>query len=1115
MSRDFVHLHGHTIYSESDSTVKIKELVSKAKQLGMPALAVTEHGNMYSMVKFLKECQEQGVKPLLGCEFYMVPDRTIDLTEHYHLVVLAKNNTGLVNLYKLASDAGMHKLKGKTKDYPRTDEYMLEQHSEGLIVLSACLGGLIPKMLLDGDYTGAKAKALQYSQMFEDFYLEIQPHDIREQLIVNDGLKQISKETGIPLVITGDYHYIEKDAKKHHDVLMQIGYRSPFTVEAHFRTADEIEKYCFNYGIPLDAMDNTVKIANMVNISPKPKDHRGLMPQFACPIGYTEDTYLYKLAMDKFIQMAKERKWTDVKDRLKRLIYELEVICSMGFAGYFLILWDWFDWCRRNGILMGKGRGSAAGSLVSYVLKITTIDPVKNGYFFERFLNPERIEFPDVDSDISKFDRPKAIGYLLNKYGADHVAQIITFTKLKLKSTIKAGFRVLNLPFEEGNEITKALPDMIDGKEASYEYLEEIFNDQDEFTAKIGSGNVATAVRAYNMLQDLFKKYPDLYDIVSNLVGCITGTGIHAGGVIVSSKVLNENIPLTSGSDTAVLPLVQISMEDLDFFNALKIDALGLATLSQVKIAMDLIPGLDMDWFDSEDFDDPEVYKMLRDGLTTDVFQMGSSNATRMIRDMNVENFDELTDVNAGNRPGPLSKDKVTGKSMVDIYIENKKRGVNTSTHPDIDPILAPTKGCMWYQEQLMAIGQVMAGYSLGNADLRIRKVLGKKKVKEIPAIEAEFIYGKSYDIDNQCMIDKPSKYCVGLINRGYDEELGKKVFNSMADFAKYCFNKAHSGAYAALAYKTAWLKRYYPVEWSVACLKTHDKSEKIVATISDAKKMGIPILPPDINESDTEFSIVTLPDGTKGIRYGLSAIKNVGVRAVELIKKYRPFSDFNDFYTKVHNAPRETNPVTGKLMNNPLDKTVETSLIQAGAFDCFEENRYKLLNYYNIHVRKDKNWTSLDEKKFTRKVKLKFEKDMMDMYISEHPLDPFPYESYDDLDDGDSICVAGIVKNVNVKLDKRKRNYAVVTMEAKDGKDLRVLLQSDIYEKFKDKLNDDEIIIVDGTVNKRYNNISCSKVRKLVRQSTQKANTSAVEMPVRADPMADITEANPLDTLF
>jgi len=1126
MSSEFVHLHGHTVYSGNDSMVPVEDVIKKAGSLGMKAVAVTEHGNMYSMVKFLrasdewnKEHSTNPVKPILGCEFYSTEDRSTDPTGRYHIVVLARTNEGLVNLYQLASDAGFNKISGKTKDYPRTEEAMLFKHAKGLTVLSACIGGIIPKLIQEGRYNDAKAKAQLYAHAFEEFYLEVQPHTIPEQLVVNEALVRIHQETGIPLVITSDFHYLEHSDKAYHDILIQMGYRNPFNVDAHFRTEDEMKLYCAQYGIPTSAITNTGKIADSIQVSPKPTDSRGLMPLFPCPPGYTENTYLHKLSMDAFLVMAKDKQWNDILPRMKRLNYEMEIICSMGFAGYFLILWDWFEWCRKNGILIGKGRGSAAGSLVSYVLKITTIDPVKNGYFFERFLNPERIEFPDVDTDISKLDRPRAIGYLLTKYGSEYVAQIVTFTKLKLKSLIKGAMRVLGLDFNEANDITRALPDVFDGKEASYDYIMEIVNNPEEFIAKIGVRDVNTAQRAAALLEETFRKYPMVFDVVTHLAGCVSATGIHAGGVVVSGKPLSQNLPLTFGSDTAVLPLVQISMEDLDYFNALKIDALGLATLSQIRYAMDMT-GLDEAWFDSEDFDDPEVYKMLRDGLTTDVFQMASSNATRMIRDMDVSSFDELTDVNAGNRPGPLSKDKDTGKSMVDLYIENKKSGINTMVHPDIDDVLAPTKGCMWYQEQLMAIGQILAGYSLGNADLRIRKVLGKKKIKEIPAIEAEFLYGKQYDMDSHCMVDKPSKYCKGLISRGYDEAMGKKIFASMADFAKYCFNKAHSGAYAAIAYKTAWLKKYHPVEWTVACLMIHDKTEKIVATISDAKKMGIQILPPDINKSDVSFSIELLPDGTKAIRYGLQAVKGVGERTVELIKKLRPFVSFDDFYNRCHAIPREINPETGKLMNNPLTKSNETAMIQAGAFDQFEQNRYKMLNHYLGTIRKEKDFTPYDPKQYVRKVKLAFELDLMGLYVSEHPLDPFPYSDPNDANDGEDICLAGILKTVTVKKNNAGNEYASMKMEVKGGKLLNVVAQTKTYEKYKNYLVQGDIVIVDGSVNKQWDNILAWKIRKIVRSaSTKSSSPAALDLPVRDSEQLDEDMmpgvANPLDLLF
>ena len=1094
-------LHGHSIYSVGDSIATISKIVAAAKAEGHTAIALTDHGYMYSMVKFVQECEKHKIKPIIGLEAYYVPDRSLDPTSRFHLVLLAKNEEGLKNIYRIASDAGMNLIASRAKEYPRTEDATLQKYGKGVIALSACLGGLIPKLIVQGEYDKAKAKAIWFSQIFEEFYLELQPHDVPEQLIVNQGIMQIAQETGIKMVMTSDYHYIEADHKPFHDVLMSVNHRNPFSVSAHFRKDWEMEYYCKQHGIPLDVITNSQLIADGIDwLDPRPQDARGLMPPFPCPPGFTEESYLRHITMKKMWEYLEKSTPTYSLDVIKRVNYELDIICSMGFAGYFLILWDWFDWCRSKGILIGKGRGSAAGSEVSYLLKITSMDPIKNGYFFERFLNPERIEFPDVDSDIPKDRRAEAIDYLLQKYGQDYVSQIITFSFLKLKSTLKKLADFYKMPYEEINEITRQIPDMLDGDQVTLELVEDISFDPEKYVDKYGPNNVSNILKINVMINDLFAKFPFMKDAFEHLKGCIANTGIHAGGVIVSGKPLYENVPIRAGSGTAVLPLVQFSMEDLDFFKALKIDALGLSTLTQIKYCMDLV-GLDMEWFESEDFDDPKVYEMLRNGFTCDVFQMSSFNATKMVKDMKVSNIEDLTVVNAGNRPGPLSKDKDTGKSLVDEYIENNNSGIIPKIHPDVDKILVDTKGCIWYQEQVMAISRLIAGYSLGAADSRIRKTLGKKKVELIPELKAEFLYGKKYDNDAQVMKDESSKYCKGAIGTGFDITLGEKIFDTIAKFAKYSFNKPHSGCYAAVAFKTAWQKCHYPHEFTISCLATHDQQSKKIATISEARRMGIKILPPDINKSKSDFSIEIDENGNKCLRYGLSAIQRVGESVYEFLDMYRPFVDFDDYYTKIHNAPRMIDPLTGKAKNNPLNKSVEINLIKAGAFDSMNTNRYDLLNYYSTTLRRDKDYTALDSKQFKLKQKLELELEVTGVYLSEHPLERFPYQNPDELVNNDPIEIAGIIKSISVKKTKAGKfagkDYCTFQMETKDGRNQNVLVFAEHYDRLNDRIKKDQIIVVRGVVNKKFNNITANDLLKIVRQQKPKENP-VIDIPVK-----------------
>lgn len=701
-TKKIAYLHNHSVYSIQDSLAtpldyhkRIIEMRDK-EDTDVVGFALTEHGVMYSYVKNYLENKDI-TNVIIGCEVYNCNDiNTADDKERYHLLLLAKNQIGLKNLYLIASYAGLHKVKGKKKDFPRTDDNVLKRYGEGIIASSACIGGEICTLILNGQYDKAKSKALFYADIFDEFYLEVQPTDLPEQLICNDALVKMSQETGLPLVVTTDTHYIYKKDKVYHDILKKIDHLNPFSTDAYMQTYDEIYDYCIKHNIPTSCIENTVKIAEECKVDIKPKDKLGLFPKFPCPEGYDESTYLRKLAMDGLCKKIIDKKFTDILYRINRLNYELDVICSMGYAGYFLILWDWFKWCRENDILMGKGRGSGASSLVCYALDITTIDPIINKFIFERFLTRERTEEPDIDSDISAKDRPKGISYLKTKYGEDYVSQIITFNKYGLKNTFKAAMSAF-VPdsFQEANEVTKIIPDKIGEKSTTYELLVDTYNNLDS-NNDLGTREKGTIKKVYELLQEKFKKYPDVYLAVKHLAGCIKSVGMHAGGVVISSKVIKEHIPLIEGSSTAVLPLTQLEMDDVHFFNALKIDVLGLSALSQIHEAMQLI-GLNYDWYDSEDFSDPNVYKMLREGYTTDVFQMSSFNATKMLRDMNVEDFEGLGVVNAGNRPGPLAKDKNTGKSMVEIYEERKKTGVVPSWGDKrVDEILKDTYGCIW-----------------------------------------------------------------------------------------------------------------------------------------------------------------------------------------------------------------------------------------------------------------------------------------------------------------------------------------------------------------------------------------------------------------------------------
>lgn len=1109
---EYAHLHCHTKYSIQDAIPSHKAYVDAIYEQNQVSAkyhcigyAATDHGNIYGMVKHYNACnnpdyKERKTKALYGCEVYHCLDVDNNPNgDRFHLVLIAVTQEGLTNLYEIVSHAGTHVIHGKQKDFPVTDLNFMITHGEGIVALTACVGGLVPQCILNGN----DAAAMQYIDMlaniFDDVYLEVQPHDFPEQLLVNNALVNISSQTGYKLVMTSDSHYISSTDDQYHNILKNMSHQKPFTTNSHLYSPEEMEDYCIRNGIPTECISNTAEIANLANVDPKPKDHRALLPVFPCPEGYDESSYLRKLSFEKLQNKLIKNNIEDPVKYIKQMLYELEIICNAGFAGYFLILWDWFEWCRANDILCGPGRGSAAGSIVSYVLNITKVDPIKNGFFFERFLNPGRLEFPDIDTDIPRSRRADAIKYLLGKYGIQNVSQIITFGEYKLKNTVKAIMSFLGCSFQESNEVTTDIPDIVDGHTVTYELIEDVAKnpDSDKYVTMTDREKQGL-LKNYNKLQEVFQKYPVVYAGVLNLCGCISNTGIHAGGVIISNKPINENAAIINGGDTAVLPLIQFEMSDLDFFGFLKIDVLGLKTLDVIKEAMDLA-GLGYDWYDSEDFGDTGVYDMLRAGETTDVFQMSSYTPTSMLADFDVRDIDGICAVNAGNRPGPLEKDLTTGKSMVDLYIERRKTGVIESWHPDIDPILKDTMGCIWYQEHCMAIGQIMAGYDLSASDSRIRKTLGKKLKKKIPEIKNEFIYGKQSEYDEDHNVigikDEPSPYCVGSLARGYTQELSEKIFESMEAFAKYAFNRSHSFCYAVIGYKTGYLSLHHPVEFAIANCSVNEDQENITATLSLAKKRKINVLPPDINHSDTGF---TMDNG--GIRYGLKAIKGVGASVLNFINEYKvldsvPFADFDDYYSRIHDANNTAvntllnalRQKTGKNSPNPMKKDVEVALIMSGAFDYCEPNRYKLLNHYIVDIKKEKKVKVMGEDMampvaegdYKRKVKLALEKFYMGSYISEHPLDPFPYADFESAQENEVIKTTGIVTSAVSKLTKKGKEYLTIKFKPKDDVERTVnVFDENLASSLKKDIKKNQIIIVKGKVSKKYNNINASTVK-------------------------------------
>lgn len=1151
MSIDFAHLHCHTIYSIQDAIAKLKDYVNviyeqnqAQDEFNVLGFALTDHGivsgypDMYDATNNPDQ-KEKKTKAIYGVEIYHCLD--VDKNpnhDRFHLCLLAKNNEGLKNIYRISSHAGLHLLEGKSKSFPITDLKKLKECGKGIIASSACLGGIIPQYILNGETDKAIDMILEFNSYFDEFYLEVQPTENSNQLIVNAELVKLSEKMGVPLIITSDSHYIYKEQQQYHNILKQIAHQLEFDEPAYLRSPIEMKEYCIAHNIPLSAISNTGEIAKKCNADPSPASNREYFPEFPCPNNETPNAYLRKLAIEGLKERLIENGSKNPTRYIKQLLYELEVICNQGYASYFLILSDWLKWCRANDILAGPGRGSGAGSLVTYSLRITNMDPILNGFTFERFLSPERASLPDIDQDIPTSKRAKAIQYFVDKYGADKVSQIVTFGKYKLKNLTKDTLSAYGCDFKTANDLTKNIPTLIDGKEVDWDLIEGVHNDRNnDKYSNFTESEIQKILDIYDKYQEIFNMYPQVYDAVKQLGGCYKSTGAHAGGVIVSSKPLTEYAQVFAPTHSAVLPVLQFDMHAVEFYYFLKIDALGLSTLDVIKETMDLV-GLDYSWYDSEDYNDDSVYEMLRNGETTDIFQMAGFMSTKLLSDFKVDSLKVINAVNAGNRPGPLEKDPTTGKSMVDLYAERRNGAEIPSINEEIDSILSETQGCIWYQEQCMELGREIAGYSMGNADARIRKVLGKKKVKMIPEIRNEFIYGKKsvYD-DNHNVIglsDEPSDYCTGAVNNGYSVEVASEIFKTIEAFAKYSFNKAHSGCYAKLGYKTAYLSKHYPVEFAVANCTVNDEEEKIVATLSLAKKRGIKVLGPDINKSKTTFSC-EVDNGVKSIRYGLKAIKGIGIKVIDFIEKYRQmdgndFSSFDDFYTKVHDS---NSPIVQKLMDdirqetnknspNPLKKDVEKALILSGAFDFDEPNRFKLLNHYMVDIRGEKDYKPKKEKDYIRKEKLALEKEYMGTYVSEHPLDPFTYQDFKETPDGQAIKSTYVVTEASLKTTKTGKKYLSIKGYDKLNTQITVnLFNEEQSLALRPNIKKNAIVIVTGKVSHTYNNINADSVKICVKKPIDTEDMEVKEYDKK--PQEDgnnndtvvVPEVNILETMF
>lgn len=1047
----FVHLHVHTEYSLLDGAARISKLVKRAKELDMKSLAITDHGVMYGVVEFYKTAKKLGIKPILGCEIYVVDgDHTIkNVTnkEMYHLVLLAENEIGYQNLMKIVSEAHIKGFYYK----PRVNCEFLRKYSEGIIALSACLGGEVQHYLNYNQYEKAKESAIKYRDIFgeNNFFLELQDHQMLEQQMVNRELRRLSKDINMPLVITNDVHYINKEDEKIHDALlcMQTGKiitdkdRMKFpSSEFYLKSAEEIEKLFPN---DIEAMENTLKIAERCNVE---LDFETIhLPHFDVPEGYTNNEYLRHLCMKGL-----NKKYSDLTDEvLARLNFELDTIEKMGYVDYFLIVWDFIRYAKENNIMVGPGRGSAAGSIVAYTLNITEIDPLQYNLLFERFLNPERISMPDIDVDIQDTGRQQVIDYVTEKYGADKVVQIVTFGTMAARGAIRDMGRVLNIAYGEVDYIAKQIP------------------------MEIGM----TIEKALEVSSELKKMYEDdptvteLIDFAKAVEGLPRHTSTHAAGVVISKNAIDTYVPLSRNADVIT---TQYTMTEIEELGLLKMDFLGLRNLTIIQNTLKIIQKTQNKAisFDDCKYDDPKVYKIFADGNTLGVFQFESAGMRVFIKELKPNCFEDIVAANALYRPGPMQQ--------IPQFIKNKNEVTDIKyIHPKLESILDVTYGCMIYQEQVMQIVRDIAGFSMARSDL-MRRAMSKKKMAVMEAERKAFIFGEKTE----------TTYVPGAVANGLTEAEANQIYDQMIDFAKYAFNKSHSAAYAILAYQTAYLKTYYPVEFMAALMSSvMGNSDSISLYIQECKRMNIEVLPPNINESYAKFTVIG-----RQIRFGLAAVKNVGLNAIAEIVEARnratTFTDLVDFLQK--------------LELGGVNKRAVESLIKCGAFDNLKYNRAQMLASFekimeDLSQKKKKNvagqfslfdnqqidiFTLPKLKEFDERELLNMEKEMLGVFISGHPLSSYEdrlkevisiqiAEIKETLEeengmqqlDNKKVRIAGIITGKKNKITKNNNMMSFIALEDLTGI-IECIVFPQTYTKYAHLIEEDMVIIVDGRLN-------------------------------------------------
>ncbi len=1078
----FTHLHVHSEYSLLDGAARISDLVARAKELGMDALAITDHGVMFGVIDFYRECRKQGIKPIIGSEVYTAArsrfDKDVEKDKHMgHLVLLTKNNEGYKNLMKIVSEGYRNGFYYR----PRIDKEVLREYSEGIIALSACLAGEVQARLLNNDYEGAKAEALEMAEIFGpgNFYLELQDQGLEEEARILPLMKRLHEETGIPFVATNDVHYVRREDAEAQDVLMCIQTGTTMDEDNRMRfvndqfylkSEDEMRKIFSN--IP-DAIENTGKIAERCDVSFSFGEMH--LPEFTAPDGKSNSDYLRELCKaglkERYASHVSDTDFAELEERLE---YELTTIENMGYVEYFLIVWDFINYARSRDIMVGPGRGSAAGSIVAYALKITDIDPIKYGLIFERFLNPERISMPDIDIDFCYERRGEVIDYVTEKYGADNVSQIITYGTMKAKQAVRDVGRVLNISYQETDAIAKAIPFTLD----------------------------MTIDKALEMSPELRSKYDDeentrkIIDMARAIEGMPRHASTHAAGVVISKNAMDEYVPLYL-TDKGLA--TQFNMNTIEELGLLKMDFLGLRNLTVIRDALKMIEenhGVKID-FSKMTYDDPAVYREISQGNTQGIFQLESGGMTSFMKSLKPDCFEDIVAGIALYRPGPMAS--------IPTYIDNKKNpGHVRYIHESLRPILGVTYGCMVYQEQVMQIVRDLGGYSYGRSDL-VRRAMSKKKMDVMLEEKEHFIHGKLRDGAADEGPDGENIEIAGCVRNGVPEKAAEEIFNQMISFAEYAFNKSHAAAYAVVAYETGYLKAHYPVEFMAALMTSVIGDAKSMALyIRNCKEMGIEILPPCVNESSKTFTVVYDEDDTERkrgkIRFGLLGIKNMGEGPIDAIISARETKGKpTDIYRFIEN-----------LDIHKINKKAIESAIKAGALDCLNTNRAAHMGVYESLIDSAQSSAkhnvegqiSLFEtassameqtvtnslpkvKNFDNETLLTQEKEMLGVYLTAHPLDDYAQliernisltsrdlaetadreEETEKVTDGMEAVMAGIVTAKKNLITKNGKMMAFVDMEDMYGS-VEVIVFSNVFEKYSSLITEDSIIAVAGTIN-------------------------------------------------